>query len=74
MLEANANFQENDQDPEKDFESVVNPEEAVIRTRYGRTVKSTKKKDSDYNFMLPSYIVLSPLISSNLDHTFNLLP
>ena len=44
-LEANSNFQENEQDPEEDFEPVVNPEEALIHTRSGRTVKSTKKKD-----------------------------
>ena len=44
-LEANANPQENEQDPEEDFEPVVNPEEALIHTRSGRTVKSTKMKD-----------------------------
>ena len=43
-LEANANPQENEQDPEKDFEPVVNPEEALIHTPSGRTVKSAKKK------------------------------
>ena len=66
-LEANANPQENEQDPEEDFESVVNLEEALIRTRSGLTVKSTKMKSFEYNFMLPSYNVLSPSISSSLE-------
>ena len=66
-LESNANPQENEQDPKEDFEPVVNPEEALIRTRSGCTVKSTRKKDFEYNFMLPSYNVLSPSISSSLE-------
>ena len=66
-LEANANHQENEQDPEENFEPVVNPEEALIHTRSGRTVKSTKMKDFEYNFMLPGYNVLSPSISSSLE-------
>ena len=66
-LEANAIFQENEQDPEEDFLPVVNPEEALIRTRSGRTVKSTKKKIFEYNFWLSSYNVLSPSISSSLE-------
>ena len=66
-LEINANPQENEQDPEEEFEPVVNLEEALIRTRSGRTVKSTKTKDFEYNFMLPSYNVLSPSISSSLE-------
>ena len=66
-LEANANPEENEQDYNEDFEPVVYPDEALIRTHSGRTVKSTKKKDFEYNFMLPSYNILPPLISSSLE-------
>ena len=66
-LEANANPKENEQDTEEDFEPIVNPEEVYIRTRLGRTVKSIKTKDFEYNFMLPSYNVLYPSISSSLE-------
>ena len=66
-LEINANPQENEQDPEEDFEPVVNPEEALIRTRLGRTEKSTKTKDFECNFMLPSNNVLSLSILSALE-------
>ncbi len=66
-LEANANPQKYEQDPEEDFELVINPEEALIRTRSGHTVKSTKMKDFEYIFMLPSYNVLFPSILSSLE-------
>ena len=66
-LEANANPQENEQDPEEDFEPLVYPEKDLIRTRSGRTVKSTKTKDFKYNIMLPNNNVLSPSISSSLE-------
>ena len=51
-LELNANPQENEQDSQEGTLPVRNPEEALIRTRSGRTVKSTRNKDFDYLFML----------------------
>ena len=43
-LEANANPQENEQNPKEDFEPVVNSEEALISTRSGRKVNPPKRK------------------------------
>ena len=59
-LELNANPQENEQDSEEGTLPVRNLEEALMRTRSGRTVKSTRNKDFDYSFMLPSFNLSCP--------------
>jgi transposase InsO family protein len=51
--EANANPQENLQEPEPDSMPVGNPEEALIRTRVGRVVKSRRDPEFDYSMCLP---------------------
>ena len=50
----NANPTENLEEPPEDDEPVANPEEALIRTRYGRVVKPRRDRDFEYVFMLPS--------------------
>ena len=63
-LEANANQQENEQDSEEGTLPVRNPEEALNRTRSGHTVKSTRNKDFEYSFMLPSFNLSCPTVTS----------
>ena len=54
-LKLNANPQENEKDSEEGTLPVRNPEEALMRTSSGRTVKSTINKDFEYSFMLPCF-------------------
>ena len=65
-LEVNANPQENEQDSEEGTLPVRNPDKALMRTRSGRTVKSTRKKDFDYSFILPSFNLSCPSVTSAL--------
>ena len=65
-LKLNANPQENEQDSEECTLPVRNPEEALMRTRSGRTVKLTRNKDFDYLFVLPSLNLSCPSSMSAL--------
>ena len=65
-LEPNANPQKNEQDSEKGTLPVRDLEEALMRTRSGRTVKSTRNKDFEYSFMLPSFNLSCPSVTSSL--------
>ena len=65
-LEVNANLLENEQDSEKGTLPVRNPEEALMRTRSGRVVKSTRNKDFEYCFMLPCFNLSSLSVTSAL--------
>ena len=65
-LEVNANPQENEHDPEEGTLPVRNPEEALMRTRSGSTVKSTRNKDFEYSFVLPSVTSSFPSVTSAL--------
>ena len=65
-LELNANPQDNEQDLEKGTLPVRNPEEALMRTRSGRTVKSTRNNNFEYSFMLPSVNMSCPSVTSAL--------
>ena len=65
-LEVNANPQENEQDSEEGTLPVRNPEEALMRTRSGRIVKSTGNKYFEYSFMLPCFNLSAPSVTSAL--------
>ena len=65
--EVDANFQENKQDPEESNLPVINPNEALMRTRFNRVVKLTSNQDFNYSFMLPCSIFLSPSMSSSFE-------
>ena len=64
--EVNANIQENEQDFEEGTLPVLNPEKAIMRTRSGRTVKSTRNKTFEYSFMLISFDLSFPSVTSAL--------
>ena len=66
-LELTSNFQGDEQDPEWGTLLVKQPKTPLMRTSQGPLIKSTKQKDFEYNFILPSYNVFSPSISSSLD-------
>ena len=53
---------------------VQNPEEALMRTRSGRTVKSARNKDFEYSFMLPSFNPSCPSVTSALGAHFQSTP
>ena len=61
-LELNFNPQENELDSEEFSLPVWNPEEELMRTRSGRTVKSNRNKDFEYSFMLPSFNLSCPSV------------
>ena len=69
-LELNANPQENEKDSENGTLPVGNPEEALMRTRSGRVVKSTRNKNFEYSFMLFSFNLSSPSVTSALGEHF----
>ena len=66
-LELTSNFQGDEQDPDWGTLLVRQLKEALMRTRRGPLIKSTKQKDFEYNYILPSYNELSPSISLSLE-------
>ena len=64
-LEYNANPQENEQDSEEGTLPIRNFEDALMRTRSGRTVQSTRNKDYfEYSLMLSSFNLSCPSVMS----------
>ena len=51
--ETDANPVENAREPEDDSKSNINPEEAIMRSRSGRVIRSTRDPKFEYHFMLP---------------------
>ena len=66
-LELNANPKENEQDSEEGMLPVGKSEEALMRIRSGRVVKSTRINNFDYSFMLACSSAMCPSISSSLE-------
>ena len=52
-------------EPGEDLAPISNPDEALVRSRFGRVIKSTRRPDFDYVFMLPSTQSLPPSSSSS---------
>ena len=65
-LELNENPQENEQNSEEGTLPVRHPDKSLMRTRSGRTVKSTRNKDFEYPFIFPSFNLSCPSVMSAL--------